>query len=99
MKGTVYKYTFSDNKVYIGQTRHAALRHKEHLDKTSGPTNSAFWEAYQRLGEPEYEILFENEFENEFELESALNIIETIMTQLIPNVVTMLENTVLQIKA
>lgn len=77
MKGTVYKYTFSDNKVYIGQTRHAALRHKEHLDKTSGPTNSAFWEAYQRLGEPEYEILFENEFENEFELESALNIIET----------------------
>ena len=77
MKGTVYKYTFSDNKVYIGQTRHAALRHKEHFDKTSGPTNSAFWEAYQRLGVPEYEVLFEKEFENEFELERTLNIIET----------------------
>lgn len=77
MKGTIYKYTFSDNKVYIGQTRHATLRYKEHFDKSLGPTNSALWDAYQRLGEPKYEVLYEKDFENEYELERTLNIVET----------------------
>ena len=58
MKGYIYKYTFSDNKVYIGQTRrNPEIRHKEHLSESVGPMNSGFWDAYKRLGEPKYEII------------------------------------------
>lgn len=43
MKGYIYKYTFSDNKVYIGQTRrNPEIRHKEHLSESVGPMNSVF---------------------------------------------------------
>lgn len=78
MKGIIYKYTFSDGKVYIGQTRrHPEKRMREHLDKTVGPTNSAFWEAYKRMGEPEYEEILQIECDNEDELVARLNAAET----------------------
>ena len=48
MKGYIYKYTFPDGKVYIGQTRRPIeLRHAEHLNPSTGPLNPGFWEAYQ----------------------------------------------------
>lgn len=72
MKGTVYKCTFSDGKVYIGKSRHANLRMQEHFNKTSGPSSPGFYEAYKRLGEPVYEILFEEDFTSQLEREITL---------------------------
>lgn len=78
MIGTIYKYTFADNKIYIGQTRRPMeKRHREHLDNTSGPLNPRFWDAYQRLGEPTLEILEQYESSNEEELIEVLNYVET----------------------
>ena len=82
MKGIIYKYTFPDGKVYIGQTRrHPEKRRREHLDELSGPTNSGFWEAYKRFGTYEYEELYQIECENEDELVARLNIAETYFIQ------------------
>ena len=40
MKGYIYKYTFSDGKVYVGQTRrHISIRHREHMSPSTGPLN------------------------------------------------------------
>ena len=51
MKGIIYKYTFSDGKVYIGQTRRPQeIRKREHLNAIVGPTSSGFWDAYQCQG-------------------------------------------------
>lgn len=77
-KGIIYKYTFPNGKVYIGQTRRdPKVRHKEHLDPKIGPTNSAFWKAYQEQGEPKYEILETHQFENVEQLIDVLNERET----------------------
>lgn len=58
MKGVVYKFTFPNGKVYIGQTRrNPELRHKEHLDAVTGPCNSGFWKEYQKYKEVKYEII------------------------------------------
>lgn len=58
MKGYIYKYTFPDGKVYIGQTRRPIkLRHAEHLNPSTGPLNPGFWEAFQRLGMPVLTVL------------------------------------------
>ena len=73
MKGYIYKYTFPDGKVYIGQTRNPEKRKREHLDPKTGPTNTGFWEAYQRFGTYEYEIIREIESDNEDELTDLLN--------------------------
>lgn len=79
MKGIIYKYTFPDGKVYIGQTRrHPETRKREHVNKIVGPTNSGFWEAYKKYGEPKYEVLYEIELENVDELVSVLNYMETV---------------------
>lgn len=78
MKGIIYKYTFSDGKVYIGQTRrHPDVRKREHFSKIVGPANTGFWEAYNRLGEPEYEELYQVENEDEDDLVAELNCVET----------------------
>ena len=83
MKGVVYKYTFANGKVYIGQTRrHPEKRIREHFDASTGPTNSGFWEAYKKYGEPAYEELYEVEIENEDELVWTLNLMETNFIQL-----------------
>lgn len=58
MKGYIYKYTFPDGKVYIGQTRRPIeIRHSEHLNPSTGPLNPGFWEAYQKLGMPVLTVL------------------------------------------
>lgn len=78
MKGIIYKYTFPDGKVYIGQTRrHPEKRKREHLAKDVGPTNKGFWEAFQKLGEPDYEELFHVEQDDVDELVAILNFAET----------------------
>ena len=78
MKGYIYKYTFSDGKVYIGQTRRPPKeRHREHFDKKIGKLNPKFWDAYQTLGEPAYEIIETIERDNVEELIYALNDAET----------------------
>lgn len=79
MKGIIYKYTFSDGKVYIGQTRrHPDVRKREHISEIVGPTNTGFWEAYKRLGEPKYEELYQVEEEFEDILVNILNYVETL---------------------
>lgn len=82
-KGVIYKYTFADGNVYIGQTRRdPQIRHREHLDPTLGPVNVAFWSAYQEQGEPKYEILETHECEDVDELVNILNQRETFYIHL-----------------
>ena len=73
MKGVIYKYTFPDGKVYIGQTRNLEKRKREHIDPKTGPVNTGFWAAYQRFGTYEYEVIREIECDNEDELIHLLN--------------------------
>ena len=83
MKGYIYKYTFSDNKVYIGQTRrNPEIRHKEHMSESVGPMNGGFWEAYKCLGEPKYEIIETIEHDSIQALIEELNKRETYWIQL-----------------
>lgn len=78
MKGYIYKYTFLDGKVYIGQTRrNPEVRHHEHLNESIGKTNPGFWDAYQRLGEPKFEIIETIEDSREMNLVDKLNMAET----------------------
>lgn len=78
MRGYIYKYTFSDGKVYVGQTRRPPIiRHKEHFDEKIGKANPKLWEAYQTLGEPDYDIIEIIERDNAEELVYALNYAET----------------------
>ena len=78
MKGYVYKYTFSNGKIYVGQTRRDVnVMHREHMNPSTGPLNPRFWQAYQELGEPKLEIIKEIEEENNYELIQALNRCET----------------------
>lgn len=78
MKGVIYKYTFPDGKVYIGQTRrNPELRHREHLDPVTGPCNSGFWKEYQKFKECKYEIIETVEDSNEDRLVDKLNQLET----------------------
>ena len=73
MKGIIYKYTFPDGKVCIGQTRNPEKRKREHIDPKTGPVNTGFWEAYQRFGTFDYEVIQEIESDNEDELVDLLN--------------------------
>lgn len=78
MKGVIYKYTFPNGKVYIGQTRrNPELRHKEHLDPITGPCNSGFWKEYQKFNEYKYEIIETVVESNEDLLVEKLNELET----------------------
>ena len=78
MKGIIYKYTFPNGKVFIGQTRrHPEKRRREHFDDVVGPTNSGFWDAYKQFGMPKYEELFQIESEDVDKLVAELNNAET----------------------
>ena len=78
MKGVIYKYTFPDGKVYIGQTRrNPELRHREHLDPVTGPCNSGFWKEYQKFKEYKYEIIETIEEPDDDVLVEKLNKLET----------------------
>lgn len=83
MKGIIYKYTFPNGKVYIGQTRrHPEQRKREHLNTISGPTNKGFWEAYNEYGEPKYEELFVVDIDDVDILVQILNDAETYFIRL-----------------
>lgn len=78
MKGYIYKYTFPDGKIYIGQTRRPIeIRHREHLNPSTGPLNPGFWSAYQSIGEPTLTILETIESEDLTALVRLLNARET----------------------
>lgn len=78
MKGVIYKYTFPNGKVYIGQTRrNPELRHREHIDPVTGPCNSGFWKEYQKFKEVKYEIIETVEESNDDVLVEKLNLLET----------------------
>ena len=78
MKGYIYQYTFPDGKIYIGQTRRPIeLRHREHLNPSTGILNPGFWEAYQTVGEPSLTVLETVEAEDISTLVDMLNIRET----------------------
>ena len=78
MKGVIYKYTFPNGKVYIGQTRrNPELRHKEHLDPVTGPCNSGFWKEYQKFKDYKYEIIEVVEETDNDVLVEKLNQLET----------------------
>ena len=77
MKGYIYKYTFSDGKVYIGQTRRSPeIRNWEHFGKM-GKVNPKLWEAYKLLGKPDYEIIETIEASSVQDLVEKLNETET----------------------
>lgn len=76
MKGFIYKYTFPDGKVYIGQTKNLEKRKRQHIDPSSGPANTGFWEAYSRFGKYEFEVIRELEYDNEDELNHYLGLWE-----------------------
>ncbi len=77
MKGYIYRYTFSDGKVYIGQTRRPIeMRHAEHINPSTGPMNPGFWDAFQRLGMPSLTILETIEDEDIDMLVRKLNFLE-----------------------
>lgn len=77
-KGVIYKYTFPNGKVYIGQTRRdLKIRDREHFFPSTGPLNKAFYEAVQTVGKPELEIIEEYQCEDLGELVRILNERET----------------------
>ena len=54
-KGVIYKYTFPNGKVYIGQTINPRSRKTQHLCESTGARHIAFWRAYKKYGTFEYE--------------------------------------------
>lgn len=76
MKGYIYKYTFPDGKVYIGQTKNLEKRRRQHINPSTGPVNTGFWEAYSRFGKYKFEVIKELEYDNESELTYYLNMWE-----------------------
>lgn len=78
MKGYIYKYTFPDGKVYIGQTRRdPAIRHREHISPVTGPTSGGFWKAYSTFHTCKFEIIHQFECDDIEKLVSTLNYAET----------------------
>lgn len=78
MKGYIYKYTFPDGKIYIGQTRRPIeMRHAEHLNPSTGPLNPGFWEAYQTVGTPVLTVIETIEADDVTALVDQLNREET----------------------
>lgn len=53
--GVIYKYTFPNGKVYIGQTINPRSRKSQHLCESTGARNVAFWRAYKKYGYADYE--------------------------------------------
>ena len=82
MKGYIYKYTFPDGKVYIGQTvRPVAARHREHTTPSTGKVNVGFWEAWERFGKADLEVIETVEESDSFALTERLNALEITLIE------------------
>lgn len=78
MRGVIYKYTFPNGKVYVGQTRQPLeMRHKQHISPVSGPLNPGFWEAYKEFGTVDLEVIETIDTTDGVSLVRALNNRET----------------------
>lgn len=65
LKGYIYKYTYSNGKVYIGQTTDLEKRHYQHMYASGGKIKRQVCEiAIAKYGEPKLEILEEIVEEN-----------------------------------
>lgn len=76
-KGFIYKYTFPNGKIYIGQTRVSVdKRHYQHVQLSKDPTKSRLCEkAIAKYGEPLLEIIetIEVDDDKEIDLRNMLN--------------------------
>lgn len=60
MKGYIYKYTYPNGKVYIGQTVNLEKRHQQHMYAAGGKIKRQVCEtAIAKYGEPKLEVLEE----------------------------------------
>ena len=75
-KGIIYKYTFPNGKVYIGQTINPVARKNSHLNEKTGARNVAFWRAYQKYKSYTYEVIESIEDETKEQLCYRLNKLE-----------------------
>lgn len=75
-RGIIYKYTFPNGKVYIGQTINPRKRKADHLREGSGSRNIAFWRAYKKYGTVEYEEIEQVEDVSQEALCERLNDLE-----------------------
>lgn len=65
LKGYIYKYTYSNGKVYIGQTTDLEKRHYQHMYASGGKIKRQVCEiAIAKYGEPTLEVLEEIVEEN-----------------------------------
>lgn len=76
MKGVIYKYTFPNGKVYIGQTNNPRSRKTQHLSPSTGVRNVGFWRAYKKYESFEYEEIERIEARTEELLRERLNELE-----------------------
>lgn len=75
-RGIIYKYTFPNGKVYIGQTINPRSRKSQHLCKSTGARNVAFWRAYTKYGSVEYDEIKAVVADSKEELCEKLNQLE-----------------------
>ena len=75
-KGIIYKYTFPNGKVYIGQTINPVSRKNSHLNEKTGARNVAFWRAYKKYQTYKYEVIESIEDESREGLCDRLNDLE-----------------------
>lgn len=83
MKGYIYKYTFPNGKVYIGQTRTSIeLRHKQHITEYSGKGNPRLWEAFNKYKDYKLDVMQTIECADQNELMYQLNQLEALYINL-----------------
>ena len=56
-RGIIYKFTFPNGKVYIGQTINPVSRKNSHLNEKTGARNIAFWRAYKKYKTYKYDVI------------------------------------------
>ena len=75
-KGVIYKYTFPNGKVYIGQTINPRSRKSQHFCKSTGARHIPFWRAYKKYGTYKYEEIEQVEESSKEALCERLNGLE-----------------------
>lgn len=75
-RGIIYKFTFPNGKVYIGQTINPVSRKNSHLNEKTGARNIAFWRAYKKYKTYKYDVIESVEDETREGLCNRLNDLE-----------------------